>query len=363
MPYRSLLAFLLLALSGCSTLDYYAQSIGGHLDLMARSHSIDKMLENPSTANELRQRLVRVQEMRHFATEPLQLPNNDSYRSYADLERKAVVWSVVATPEFSMKPVTWCYPFVGCAAYRGYFSRQQADTYAGELREQGLDVTVEAVPAYSTLGWFDDPLPSTVIEWPEPYIAGLIFHELAHQQLYIKGDSAFNEAFASTVERVGVQRWLTAKGDAAMLVEWRVSRERKHDFISLLLESRQRLIDLYAAVASVDEKRLNKQEEFSRLRTEYARLKARWGGGPVYDHWFKRELSNARLASIATYEHWVPSFLQLLQEEEGDMGHFYQASEALAVLPEDERRYRMKQLADKVPAPFSGQLLAPNPPE
>ncbi|MEJ1356932.1 MAG: aminopeptidase [Candidatus Sedimenticola sp. (ex Thyasira tokunagai)] len=347
MWFRTSLSILLfLSLSGCSSLGYYAQSIGGHLDLMGRSRTIDQLLVDPATGGKLRQRLQRVQEIRRFATEQLRLPDNDSYRSYADLERKAVVWSVVATPQLSMKPMTWCYPFIGCAAYRGYFSRQQADVYAGELRLQGLDVTVEAVPAYSTLGWFDDPLPSTVIDWPEPHIAGLIFHELAHQQLYVKGDSAFNEAFAATVERVGVERWLISSADDSSLADWAGSQERKREFISLLLESRQRLIDIYTSALPEDEKRSGKQAEFSRLRTEYSLLKGRWGGGRGYDHWFQRELNNARLASIATYEHWVPSFLQLMRQAEGDMESFYQTCKLLGALPEESRHQRMNRLAD-----------------
>lgn len=345
MPIRLLFSVLLsLILSGCSTLGYYTQSIGGHLDLMGRSRSIDRILADPLTPDKLRQQLKRVQKIRRFATQQLDLPDNGSYLSYADLERKAVVWSVIATPEFSMEPKSWCYPFIGCAAYRGYFSRQAADTYVDGLREQGLDVTVEAVPAYSTLGWFNDPLPSTVIEWQEPHIAGLIFHELAHQRLYVNGDSAFNEAFAATVERVGVGRWLDSADDLARLTGWQRMQERELEFITLLMKSRQRLVELYTTALPVDEMRLSKASEFSRLRSDYNRLKERWGGIQSYDHWFGRELNNARLASIATYEHWVPVFLRLLQQAEGDMEGFFQECELLGALPEEERHRRMEQL-------------------
>lgn len=340
------LSLLLLFLTGCSTLGYYAQSIHGHLDLMGRSQPIDQLLADPDTDTTLGQRLARVREMRDFASAQLQLPDNDSYRNYADLDRPAVVWSVVATPEFSMEARRWCYPFVGCAAYRGYFSRQQADLYAAELKASGLDVAVEAVPAYSTLGWFDDPLPSTVIDWAEHRLAGLIFHELAHQQLYVKGDSAFNEAFASTVERVGVERWLDVESDPAGRLEWAASQQRQRAFITLLLESRQRLIELYALELPMEEKRRRKQGEFGRLRAEYDDLKISWNGISGFDHWFRREVNNARLASVATYEYWVEPLLGLLGQSNGDLGRFYQACGKLGQLPEGERRRRLEQLVD-----------------
>lgn len=348
MDYRPFLLLLVLSLSGCSTVGYYAQSIGGHLDLMGRSRPIDQLLDDPTTSDRLRQRLQRVSEMRAFASEQLKLPDNASYRSYADLERDAVVWSVVATPEFSMEPRSWCYPIIGCASYRGYFSREQAVDYARGLDEAGLDVAVEPVPAYSTLGWFDDPLPSTVIYWPEPRLAGLIFHELAHQRLYIKGDSAFNEAFANTVQQVGITRWLLSASGGSGLDQWASSRERGDAFVTLLLESRQHLEAIYARPLSDSEKRRLKAAEFERLIVNYGALKLQWHGYAGYDHWFDRELNNARLASVATYEHWVPVFKRLLQQAGGDMTAFYLACERLGALPERQRHVKIERLLETI---------------
>jgi len=340
---------ILLLLPGCSTLAYYSQSVSGHLQLMGQSRPIDRLLLDPATGSGLKQRLHRVQAMRDFATRELALPENGSYRSYAALEREAVVWSLVATGPFSLQPRQWCYLVIGCASYRGYFSRDRAEAYAGELREEGLDVAVEAVPAYSTLGWFDDPLPSTVIEWPEPRIAALMFHELAHQQLYIKDDSAFNEAFASLVAEVGTERWL-ATHDPAGLPAWRRSRVRERQFIALLLEFRQRLASLYREPLPEAEMARRKAQLFDLLPSRYRALKAEWGGYGGFDGWMARPLNNAHLASIATYESWVPAFRRLLEQSGGSLRAFYQASEELGGLPREARRQRMLELGQAAQA-------------
>lgn len=359
MDYRPFLLLVALSLGGCSTIGYYAQSIGGHLDLMGRSRPFDQLLDNPATPDSLRLRLQRVSEMRTFASDQLKLPDNASYRSYADLKRDAVVWSVVATPEFSMEPRNWCYPIIGCASYRGYFSREQAVNYANGLKEEGFDVAVQPVPAYSTLGWFDDPLPSTVIHWPEFRLAGLIFHELSHQRLYINGDSAFNEAFANTVQQVGMERWLSSDSKGIGLDEWQRSQKRGEAFIALLLESRQRLEELYARSLQDSEKRELKAAEFQRLIANYGALKQLWNGYTGYDHWFDRELNNARLASVATYERWVPVFKLLLQQAGGDMTAFYLACERLGALPEKQRHAKIERLLETTTNGNSGSRPAP----
>jgi len=338
------LAMLLPLLSGCGTLGYYYQSIHGHLSLMHRSRPIQQLLQDADVDSALQSKLRLVLEVREFASTKLALPANDSYHSFADIDRKAVVWNVVATPEFSMAPKQWCYPVIGCASYRGYFNQTQAKDYADGLNKSGLDVAVEPAAAYSTLGWFDDPLPSTVINWPEPQLVGLILHELAHQQLYVADDSAFNEAFASAVEQVGVERWYRARKDDAGLSQWRLRQHRKQEFYRLLLETRGRLQRLYARPLPPVKMRRHKADLFTGMRREYRRLQQQWGGYAGYDHWFKRELNNARLASVATYAQWVPSFLALLQQSTGDLAKFYQASERLANTPPKQRKATLQQL-------------------
>lgn len=347
----NLLALLLLGLflSGCSTLSYYSQSVGGHLQLMGQRQSIDQLLRDPETPIDLKQRLESVQQIRDFASAQLGLPDNDSYRSYAALDREAVVWSVVAAPEFSIQPKQWCYLVIGCASYRGYFSRQAADAYAETLRSQGLDVAVESVPAYSTLGWFSDPLPSTIIGWSEPRIAGLIFHELAHQQLYVEDDSAFNEAFASLVEEEGIIRWLKGQ-DVEALEQWRQSQHYEQQFIRLLLSFRSQLKTLYDQPLPSEQMRQQKSAQFDSLLKQYQQLKQGWDGYAGFDGWFGRRLNNAHLASIATYEQWKPAFRRLLIESEGDFTRFYQRCETLSALPYAERQRRLNALLSAPPA-------------
>ncbi|MCW8890754.1 MAG: aminopeptidase [Sedimenticola sp.] len=346
-PKRYLnLLLLCLLLPGCTTLSYYSQSIGGHLQLMGQRQPINQLLQDPETPAELKRRLENVQQIRDFASAELGLPENDSYRSYAALNRSAVVWSVVATPAFSTQPKQWCYLVIGCASYRGYFSRQDAEAYAAELRQQGLDVAIESVPAYSTLGWFDDPLPSTIINWSEPRTAGLIFHELAHQQLYVEDDSAFNEAFASLVEEEGIIRWLERR-DAEAILQWQNSQRYEQAFIALLLSTREQLQRLYDQSLDDEEKREQKVALFDALQEQYQTLKRdEWGGYSGFDGWFGRELNNAHLASVATYEEWKPVFRQLLTDAGGDFSVFYQRSEALSRLPYAIRVEKMNALRE-----------------
>jgi predicted aminopeptidase len=338
----SLLSMMLVG--GCSTVGYYYQSIHGHFSLMGDSRSISELMQDNTTHDDLKEKLQLVQEARNFASAELGLPKNRSYQSYAALDREAVVWSVVATPEFSVQPKQWCFPVVGCASYRGYFKKEEAQGYAENLRKHGMDVTVVPNPAYSTLGWFDDPLPSTVINWPEPHLVGLIFHELAHQQLYVSGDSAFNEAFAMTVEQVGVERWFMSRGDEDGLRQWRGRKQKIEEFIALLLDARDRLQQLYASLISASEMRAGKRVEFDRLNREYLLLKKRWNGYDGFDHWFESDINNARLASVATYDRFVPAFLKLLHEAKGDMNVFYRVCKDLSKLPLEQRNAKMEEL-------------------
>lgn len=237
---------LLLSISGCAQLGYYAQAVEGQVSLLSSAKPIDQWLADPAVGDDLKSRLRRTQQIRAFAAKELGLPDNGSYKNYADLKRKYVMWNVVATPELSMKPQQWCFPVAGCVDYRGYYSKDAAEAFAAGLQRQGYDVRVSGVPAYSTLGWFNDPVLSTFIELPEAEVARMVFHELAHQVAYAPGDSQFNESFATAVEEIGVARWLDVQGSDKMREDYRVYRQRKQDFIGLLDIYRRQLEDNYA---------------------------------------------------------------------------------------------------------------------
>lgn len=348
---RWALLLLLPLLAGCSSLAYYAQSIRGQLGVVTASRPVDEVLADPATAPGVQQRLVQLPGLRRFAHERLALPDSDSYRRYAELGREAMVWSVVAAPVDSLEPRQWCYPVIGCASYRGYFSERAAQRYADGLAEEGWDVAVEPVPAYSTLGWFDDPLPSTVIHWPVTDIAGLLFHELAHERLYLAGDSAFNEAYASVVEQEGVRRWVEEHGSVGQRVEHRRQRARRSDFLDLLGDTRGRLQALYAKGLPREETRAAKAAILVQLGDGYASLKDAWGGYPGYDRWFARPLNNAHFASIGTYHRWEPALRALLRQLDGDMAAFHAACALIAQLPADRREARLQAMLDLAAAP------------
>jgi predicted aminopeptidase len=334
--------------AGCETAGYYAQAAGGHLALMASRQPIDEVLmASAGEASTARPEALRaVLDTREFATAQLGLPDNGSYRSTTPPKGDAVVWSVVATPRYSLEPRRWCFPVAGCTSYRGYFERAAADAYARGLADEGLDVTVDPVPAYSTLGWFDDPLPGHVLRWPDYEIATLIFHELAHQRLYVKGDSPFNEAFATAVADAGVGRWLAGRGDPETTARWKAARQRQGEFIGLLLATRERLLAGYASADSDEAREALKRGTFAALRDDYARLKTSWEApSPGYDAWMARPLNNARLAAVATYRHWLPAFDRLMHCAGGDFERFYAACEALAALDPAARGSALDRLA------------------
>lgn len=332
------------ALGGCGSLSYYAQSVRGQLELIAVSRPVDDLLSDPQTTQEVRERLASLAQLRRFAVDELALPDSGSYRHYAQLGREAAVWSLVATPPDSLRPREWCYPVIGCASYRGYFRESAAQAHAQVLIGEGWDVAVEPVPAYSTLGWFDDPLPSTVIRWPLADIAGLVFHELTHELLYVAGDSAFNEAYATVVEREGVRRWLEAHGTEGLRAARAARDRRRGDFLQLLADARAELVALYADPVRHERLDERKQAIFIGLRERYAAMKESWGGYAGYDRWFDRPLNNAHLASVNTYQRLVPAFTLLLQRAAGDMRAFHAAVREIAALQPAARRDRLARL-------------------
>lgn len=344
--FRSMLAVGAAAgmLAGCSTLSYYTQAAQGQLELLSDAKPIDDWLADPATNPKLRHRLEVARQIRTYAVKEMALPDNKSYKNYAALHRPFVLWNVVATPELSLKPLEWCFPIAGCVNYRGYYDKAAAEDYANELRAQGDDVEVGGVPAYSTLGWFSDPLVSTFINYPDGELARLIFHELAHQIVYVPGDSQFNESFASTVEQAGVERWLADFGNPAMREAYDKYSARKKDFLALLLKYRKELDQTYKSNISDDAKRQAKAALFVRLKDDYQGLKLSWGGYAGYDRFFASPLSNAHLASIATYNDFVPAFRALLAREKS-FPAFYREVKRIAALDRDQRHRVLRKLA------------------
>ncbi len=303
------------------------------------------VLDDRATSASLRQKLKTAQAIRHFATAELGLPDNDSYRNYADLQRPWVVKNVFAAPELALKPRHWCFPMMGCLSYRGYFDADAAQRLAETLRAAGDDVYVADIAAYSTLGWFDDPLLNTFIGWSSGRLAELMFHELAHQKLYIVDDTAFNEAFATAVGRLGAERWLAQHGTTREQQGYHVSHQRRQQFLQLVAAARKQLSAVYDSSKSDADKRREKQRILTELRNRYQQIKQDWGGYSGYDRWFEQDLNNAKLASVNTYYHWVPAFLALYQQQGQDFSAFYRAVETLGQLPPEERHAQLQALS------------------
>ncbi|TMG90542.1 MAG: aminopeptidase [Betaproteobacteria bacterium] len=334
---RAAAALLLLPLlAGCTAAGYYWQGIRGQLDLLERARPIPAVLastEDPA----LKRKLERVLAIREYASRELALPDNPSYRSYTDLGRRFVLWNVFAAPELSLEPRQWCFPVAGCVNYRGYFDEAAARAEASQLGASGDDVYVGGVPAYSTLGYFNDPMLSTVLRYPDTEVARLIFHELAHQVAYAKDDTVFNESFAVAVEEEGIGRWLAAQDDAALTAQFNTSQRYRDGFRTLVSRTRSELVTLYASPASVEEKRAGKAAAFASMRTAYDALKKEWGGFAAYDGWFAQGPNNANLAAVGLYTQKVPEFHALLAGDSGDLRRFYADVKALAALPKGER--------------------------
>jgi predicted aminopeptidase len=329
--------------SGCSTIGYYAQSVGGHLALLRAAKPVPEWLNDEATPPVLKERLALSQRIRDFAVSELKEPDNASYRRYADLKRGAAVWNVVAAPELSLKLTTWCFPVVGCVGYRGYFDRAEADAFAVGLRAQGLEASVYGVPAYSTLGslpgdWLADPLLNTFIHYPEGELARLIFHELAHQVVYAKGDTLFNESFATAVERLGGARWLAEHSSEKARDDYRLFEARRQDFRALTMGYRERFEALYAGADDDATKRAAKAALMAQLRADFETMKAeRWGGYSGYDGWFARA-NNASFGVLAAYNQLVPNFERLFEREGRDFSAFYAQVKRISALPLAERR-------------------------
>jgi len=335
---------MLLLLNGCTSVSYYGQLASGQLQLLRAREPVSEVIADPSRDQKLRAHLAQSQKARAFASEHLHLPDNKSYRLYADIGRPYVVWNVFVTPEFSLKPQNHCFPIAGCVAYRGYYSQSAARGEAAVQRLQGMDVSIGGVEAYSTLGWFNDPIISSMMGWGDERLATLIFHELAHQRIYVKDDTEFNESFASFVEQEGTRQWRASRGLAP---DNGAQVQRRDQFTQLVLDTRTRLEQLYALPLSADHMRQRKAAEFERLRSEYRQLRdSQWAGDRRYDAWINAPMNNARLLPFGLYDQWVPGFAALFRQKGGDWVRFYAAVERLGALPVGERKAALKALAE-----------------
>ncbi len=347
MIRRLLLLASLLALGGCGAVGHWGQAAGGHLGIIRAARPVPDWLTDPATPPELAERLRLSQQVRDHASSHLALPDNNSYRRYADLGRPAVVWNIVAAPEFSLTLKTWCYPLMGCAGYQGWFDRAAADAHAAALKAQGWEVQVQAIPAYSTLGWSrllgGDPLLNTFIRYPDGELAAMLFHELAHQRVYVADDTGFNEAYATAVELIGARQWLAARPEA--LAAFEAGRARRARFLALAREGRERLRVVYAGPAEASA--VAKAAVLADLRARAPRE------APGYEAWFQ-SANNASFAILAAYDELVPAFERLFEREGRDWARFHAAVERLKPLAPDERRANLRRQGgpdDPDPAP------------
>lgn len=358
-PHLALALLACLGLTGCAhpsdALAYYWQSVRGHLQMMQAAAPLDDWIAQDNTPEALRARLQLAQRARDFAVTELGLPDNESYRRYADLQRPAAVWNVVAAPPFALQLHTWCFPVTGCIGYRGYFTEAAAQAEAARLAAQGLEVEVYGVPAYSTLGYMNwmggDPLLNTFIGWPEGEFVRLLFHELAHQVVYAPGDTLFNESFATAVDRLGSAQWLATQASEPARQAFAASEERRRSFRALTRATRARLSEIYEQKEALahDHQALAamKDEAMSTFRKDYAALRSAWHATPAqlagYDRWVAKA-NNASFAAQAAYDEWVPAFEALFDQSGRRWQPFYDEVRKLAALPRQERTDRLRAL-------------------
>ncbi len=352
----ALVALVTALLAGCA--GYYLQAVAGQAELMRARQPLEEVLADPATPPALRQQLLVVDAALLFARLELALPPTRSYRHYADLGRPYVVWNVFAAPEFSLEPRQWCYPVAGCTTYRGWFAEARARASASDLADRGDDVFVGGVAAYSTLGWFADPVLNTMLGDDDASLAGLLFHELAHQRVYVPGDTPFNEGFATLVEEEGTRRWLASRRDTAGLCAFLVRRARRAAILDLLAGLRAELGAIYSAGAPDDWRRQQRRDAFAGAEESHRQLRARWPGPPWFDSWFDGGLNNARLAALASYEELVPAFRALLARDGGDLARFYRSAEALGHEGPEVRERLLRQLGSAPEDALSGEPAA-----
>ncbi|WP_226664273.1 aminopeptidase [Microbulbifer aggregans] len=335
-----------IALAGCETVSFYSQAATGQLKILAGRKSIDDLVGHEATDPKLKAQLQWVQSIRAYAGGELHLPVGSAYSEFTQLEGEYALWNLVAAPEFSLSPKRWCYPIAGCASYRGYFDKADAQAQEDRFRAEGYDVYLGPVPAYSTLGWFDDPVLSSFVNWKPDRLANLLFHELAHRRVYISGDTGFNESFATAVARIALPDWRRRQGIPAPAVK---SVEQARQINSLMVIARKQLKGIYASNESDDAKRAQKAQTLQRLRSCYRTLSEGWEQDARFTTMIEKT-NNATLALVSEYQSQVPAFVQLYRDSDADWERFYEAAEALGKLPKDERKARLKSLNERAQA-------------
>ena len=343
LKFVGVVAVSILLLS-CETISYYSQAARGQMQILFQRADIQRLRERDDIDASVRSKLDMILAIRNFADEELLLPVGGNYLTYVDLEREHVVWNVFAAPEFSVDPVIWCYPVAGCVTYRGYFSEAAASNFAEQMGLDGFDVYIGGVDAYSTLGWFDDSLLSTVISRTDHQLAALVFHELSHQLLYVPGDTKFNESFATAVEREGLNRWLEYNNQSTVVTQAQLENARQSEFVQLVTAFRNKFDQLYAQELSDVDKRQRKHALQGELRKEYQTLKSDWEGNISYDGWFSRSLNNAQLSTVSTYNDLVPVFDKLLENVGGDLTEFYDSVIKISNLSEEARSKALEEI-------------------
>lgn len=342
-----LTALLALPLGGCQ-LGYFGHLAAGQIEVLRARQPIDTLVAAPDTDPALRTRLEAVRDARAFAVEALALPDSGSFGSFVQLDRAYVLWNVFAAPELSLQPKQWCYLFQGCLAYRGYYDQTRARIEADRLDDEGFDTYVSGVPAYSTLGWFDDPLLWSMLYWDDATLIETVFHELAHERFYAEGDTAFNESYATFVGREGLRRWRAERADAPPTNI--AQRCRRADFVALVSDTRETLEAVYAQEAPDAVKRTAKRAAIDDLRARYRDMRdRRWGGFDGYDPWFEAPINNAKLLPVGLYHRWVPAFAALFAETGGDWTRFHERVESLAALAPEARSQRLEELDERTP--------------
>lgn len=342
------LVIVLFSIQGCSNLSYYQQAISGQYSVLSQRVDIDDILADKTTPAPLKTKLKTVLQIRAFAAAEMQMDIGDSYSQYADLNRDFVVWNITATPELSLTPHQWCYPIIGCQNYRGYFHQSEANNEALQLQQQGMDTWVGGVSAYSTLGWFDDPVLNTFVYREDSDLAALLIHELSHQILYIQGDTSFNESFATAVELEGMQRWLISNGQSALFNQYKQKLSERALFIETVLDSIDTLKTIYDAESSTDTKRFQKKQVISAMSQAYQRKVTKRELSGYYTGWFK-QLNNAKLITVSNYYQYVPAFSAMIDEAEGNMSLFYQRAIELSQQNKETRDSRLKTYLSEPP--------------
>jgi len=334
-------------LAACSGPGYYLQAISGQWKLIHARRDIQTLLDDPATKKELATNLKSAEQVKAFANSTLDLPGNGSYSSYVEVDGDALVWNVVATKEFSLEAKKWCFPVSGCVPYRGFFKQQKAKTSATRLHNKGMDVFVSPAAAYSTLGWFKDPLLSTMISGPDTRLAAYLFHELAHQRLYVKGDGLFNEGYASFVEKTGLRLWLESSQRQDDLLQWQRRDNASRDFNHLIGELHKELARLYSSDTPETTMRQKKASIIDSLAISYEQLSdEKWQGKRYYNNWFEDPVNNARLVLYNTYQGGHCAFQSLFDQAGGDLQKFHQLAKQKSRLQKDERAKWLKQTCD-----------------